>query len=56
MNLRVDLRIDEDYIPDMNQRLTVYRRMAGVRDATTELDRIAGRGRATATARRRTRC
>jgi transcription-repair coupling factor (superfamily II helicase) len=31
VNLRVDLRIDEAYIPDMNQRLTVYRRMAGVR-------------------------
>jgi hypothetical protein len=31
VNLRVDLRIDEDYIPDMNQRLTVYRRMAAVR-------------------------
>jgi transcription-repair coupling factor (superfamily II helicase) len=31
VNLRVDLRIDESYIPDMNQRLTVYRRMAGVR-------------------------
>ena len=28
VNLRVDLRIDETYIPDMNQRLTVYRRMA----------------------------
>ncbi|HMF59823.1 MAG TPA: TRCF domain-containing protein, partial [Vicinamibacterales bacterium] len=24
-------RIDDQYIPDMNQRLTVYRRMAGVR-------------------------
>jgi transcription-repair coupling factor (superfamily II helicase) len=32
VNLRVDLRIDETYIPDMNQRLTVYRRMAGVRN------------------------
>ena len=31
VNLRVDLRIDEPYIPDMNQRLTVYRRMAAVR-------------------------
>ena len=31
VNLRVDLRIDDGYIPDMNQRLTVYRRMAGVR-------------------------
>src|SRR5947207_3622478 len=31
VNLRVDLRIDDEYIPDMNQRLTVYRRIAGVR-------------------------
>jgi transcription-repair coupling factor (superfamily II helicase) len=31
VNLRVDLRIDDAYIPDMNQRLTVYRRMAAVR-------------------------
>jgi transcription-repair coupling factor (superfamily II helicase) len=31
VNLRVDLRLDEQYIPDMNQRLTVYRRIAGVR-------------------------
>jgi transcription-repair coupling factor (superfamily II helicase) len=31
VNLRVDLRIDDTYIPDMNQRLTIYRRMAGVR-------------------------
>jgi transcription-repair coupling factor (superfamily II helicase) len=39
VNLRVDLRIDEKYIPDMNQRLTVYRRMAGVRTGP-ELDRL----------------
>jgi transcription-repair coupling factor (superfamily II helicase) len=39
VNLRVDLRIDESYIPDMNQRLTVYRRMAGVR-SPAELDRL----------------
>src|SRR4029078_12515176 len=38
VNLRVDLRIDESYIPDMNQRLTVYRRMAGAR-SETELER-----------------
>ncbi len=31
VNLRVDLRIDDTYIPDMNQRLTIYRRMAGAR-------------------------
>jgi transcription-repair coupling factor (superfamily II helicase) len=39
VNLRVDLRIDETYIPDMNQRLTVYRRMAAVRTGV-ELDRL----------------
>ncbi|HXG54294.1 MAG TPA: transcription-repair coupling factor [Vicinamibacterales bacterium] len=39
VNLRVDLRIDETYIPDMNQRLTVYRRMAAVR-TDDELGRI----------------
>ncbi len=39
VNLRVDLRIDEAYIPDMNQRLTVYRRMAAVR-TPPELDRL----------------
>ena len=39
VNLRVDLRIDETYIPDMNQRLTVYRRMAAVR-SEDELGRI----------------
>jgi transcription-repair coupling factor (superfamily II helicase) len=39
VNLRVDLRIDETYIPDMNQRLTVYRRMAAVR-SDDELRRL----------------
>ena len=39
VNLRVDLRIDESYIPDMNQRLTVYRRMAAVR-SDEELRRL----------------
>jgi transcription-repair coupling factor (superfamily II helicase) len=39
INLRIDLRIDDRYIADMNQRLTVYRRMAGVRTAQ-ELDRV----------------
>jgi transcription-repair coupling factor (superfamily II helicase) len=39
VNLRVDLRIDDDYIPDMNQRLTVYRRMAAVR-TDEELERL----------------
>jgi hypothetical protein len=41
VNLRVDLKIDEDYIQDMNQRLMVYRKVASARtrqelDATME--------------------
>jgi transcription-repair coupling factor (superfamily II helicase) len=39
VNLRVDLRVDDAYIPDMNQRLTVYRRMAAVR-SEPDLDRL----------------
>jgi transcription-repair coupling factor (superfamily II helicase) len=39
VNLRVDLKIEETYIPDMNQRLTVYRRMAAVR-SDDELRRL----------------
>jgi transcription-repair coupling factor (superfamily II helicase) len=31
VNLKVDLRIDEGYVPDMTQRLTVYRKIAAVR-------------------------
>jgi transcription-repair coupling factor (superfamily II helicase) len=31
VNLRVDLKIEDAYIPDMNQRLTVYRRIAAAR-------------------------
>jgi len=33
VNLRLDLRIDETYVPDMNQRLTIYRRLASTRHA-----------------------
>ena len=43
VNLRVDLRIDETFIPDMNQRLTVYRRMAGVR-SEGELQKVIDGG------------
>ncbi len=39
VNLRVDLKIEDSYIPDMNQRLTVYRRMAAVR-RDDELNRV----------------
>src|SRR5205807_6519379 len=31
VNLRVDLRIDDSYVPDMNQRLMIYRKVAGAR-------------------------
>jgi transcription-repair coupling factor (superfamily II helicase) len=31
VNLRVDLKIDEEYVPDMNQRLMVYRKVAASR-------------------------
>ena len=31
VNLRVDLRIDESYVPDMNQRLMLYRKVAAAR-------------------------
>jgi transcription-repair coupling factor (superfamily II helicase) len=31
VNLRIDFRIDEGYVPDMNQRLMIYRRIAAAR-------------------------
>ncbi|HQZ40985.1 MAG TPA: transcription-repair coupling factor [Vicinamibacterales bacterium] len=31
VNLKVDFRLDDSYVPDMNQRLTIYRRVAGAR-------------------------
>ncbi len=31
VNLKVDFRLDDQYVPDMNQRLMIYRRMAGAR-------------------------
>ena len=31
VNLGIDLKIDERYVPDMNQRLMLYRRVAGAR-------------------------
>jgi transcription-repair coupling factor (superfamily II helicase) len=34
VNLRVDLKIDDSYIPDMNQRLMVYRKIAAARSET----------------------
>jgi transcription-repair coupling factor (superfamily II helicase) len=38
VNLKVDFRLDEAYVPDMNQRLTIYRRVAAARSE----DEIAG--------------
>jgi transcription-repair coupling factor (superfamily II helicase) len=39
VNLRVDLRIDASYVPDMNQRLMLYRKVAAAR-RETEIDRV----------------
>ena len=39
INLGVDLRIDEAYVPDMNQRLMLYRKVAAAR-RETEIDRV----------------
>jgi transcription-repair coupling factor (superfamily II helicase) len=46
VNLRVDLKIDEGYIPDMNQRLMVYRKIAAARsdrELGTALEEIRDR-------------
>ena len=34
VNLRVDLKIDDSYVPDVNQRLMIYRRIAAARSET----------------------
>jgi transcription-repair coupling factor (superfamily II helicase) len=39
VNLGVDLRIDESYVPDMNQRLMLYRKVAAARHED-EIDRV----------------
>jgi transcription-repair coupling factor (superfamily II helicase) len=39
VNLKVDFRLDEHYVPDMNQRLMIYRRIAGAR-SEDEIGRI----------------
>jgi len=39
VNLRLNLRIEEEYIPDMNQRLSAYRRLANAR-SLDEVDSI----------------
>ncbi|MFN8059450.1 MAG: transcription-repair coupling factor [Vicinamibacterales bacterium] len=42
INLGADLHIDETYIPDMNQRLTIYRRVAACRSEPELDDALAG--------------
>src|SRR5687768_7222505 len=39
VNLRVDLKIDPSYVPEMNQRLMIYRKIADAR-TNDELDQI----------------
>ncbi len=39
VNLRVDLRIDASYVPDMNQRLMLYRKVAAAR-REEEIDQV----------------
>src|SRR5262249_12191063 len=39
VNLRVDLRIDDSYVGDMNQRLMLYRKVAAAR-REPEIDRV----------------
>jgi transcription-repair coupling factor (superfamily II helicase) len=39
VNLGVDLRIDETYVPDMNQRLMLYRKVAAARKEA-DIDRV----------------
>jgi transcription-repair coupling factor (superfamily II helicase) len=39
VNLRVDLKIEDSYVPDMNQRLMVYRKVASAR-TDPELSRV----------------
>jgi transcription-repair coupling factor (superfamily II helicase) len=39
VNLRVDLRIDQSYVPDVNQRLVLYRKVAAARHED-EIDRV----------------
>jgi transcription-repair coupling factor (superfamily II helicase) len=39
VNLRVDLKIEESYVPDMNQRLMLYRKVAAAR-REEEIDRV----------------
>ena len=38
LNLGISLRIDESYIPEENQRLRIYKKIAGAQDETTLAD------------------
>ena len=42
VNLRVDLKIEESYVPDMNQRLSLYRSVAAAR-SHEEIDDVLDR-------------
>jgi transcription-repair coupling factor (superfamily II helicase) len=42
VNLRVDLRIEDEYVPDMNQRLMVYRKVAEARSEAELEETLAG--------------
>jgi len=39
VNLKIDLRIDEQYVPDVNQRLMLYKKVAAAR-TDAEIDRV----------------
>ena len=52
VNLRVDLRIDESYVPDMNQRLMLYRKVAAARQRGGDRPRARGGGRSLRSAAR----
>jgi len=41
LNLRIDIRLPEEYIPDFNQRLSLYKWVSSAQDRD-ELDRIRG--------------
>ena len=45
VNLRVDLRIDEAYVPEQNQRLMLYRKVAAARRGRGDRSRPRGDGR-----------
>ena len=44
VNLRVDLQIDESYVPDMNQRLMLYRKVAAAQARRGDRPRARGGG------------